>query len=157
MQSGARMICDAATRLIRELTSADDLYTILPDEKDCFALFDRSIAAEVWTAVQRRGKPTSGLRWLPAASTDVTAAPAGAMRWSNELSTRFPHGYRNIAGWLEPSRIWLTWTGKDASGRESRMDGLVFVNGHWTYCPKPYRLLESLILQIPDRGNKTAH
>ena len=54
----------------------------------------------------------------------------------------FPPGYEEIAGQLRPGVTWysLEFSGKTA-GRPSIFDGLVYVDDHWAYFPKPHRLL----------------
>jgi hypothetical protein len=60
----------------------------------------------------------------------------------NELSRPFPGGYRAIAAKLNPNRIWVRWKfcrpGETAG---MAYDGLVWVDDHWAWFPKPYRAL----------------
>ena len=74
----------------------------------------------------------------------VTAVPAGLLRWSNEQSDKFPGAYRDISGWMNPACIWMTWTIKD--GSSMRYDGLAWVEDHWVWLPKIYRILGPLCL-----------
>jgi hypothetical protein len=145
MLAAAQLIREAAMEVISGLGAAEALAELLPGEADCQALFDGGIAERAWQAVRQRGRPARGIGAPPATSTDIAVAPAGALRWHNELSTRFPRGYRRIAGWLEPSRIWLAWTGRERDGGTLFRDGLAFVNGRWVYLPKPWRIVEPLI------------
>lgn len=69
-------------------------------------------------------------------------APAGMFRWRNELSAQFPGGYQGIAPLLDPHRVWLAWQyvePRKASGMA--FDGLVWVDDHWAWFPRPYRYL----------------
>lgn len=72
----------------------------------------------------------------------VFAAPASLLTDDNELSRRFPGGYRGIAGLLDPHRIWFTWKFV-APGETSGMayDGLVWLDGRFAWFPKPWRIL----------------
>jgi hypothetical protein len=73
---------------------------------------------------------------------DIVACPAGLLAQDNELSRAFPGGYRAAAAFLNPHFVWLTWRFRsphEASG--VRFDGLVWVDDHWSWFPKPYRLL----------------
>ncbi|MCU7922499.1 MAG: immunity 49 family protein [Candidatus Thiodiazotropha sp. (ex Dulcina madagascariensis)] len=69
-------------------------------------------------------------------------APAGMLAERNELSRRFPGGYVAIAEKLNPHRIWVAWQyrrpGEDAG---LAYDGLVWIDDHWSWFPKPYRHL----------------
>ena len=72
---------------------------------------------------------------------DAYMAPAGMLREDNELSRHFPGGYQSIANQLNPQRIWASWKyyqQGDSSGYS--MNGLVWVDDHWAWFPKPYRL-----------------
>lgn len=69
-------------------------------------------------------------------------APAGMFAERNELSNPFPAGYFTIAEQLNPHRIWVTWQYRrpgDSAGLA--YDGLVWVDDHWSWFPKPYRYL----------------
>jgi len=77
----------------------------------------------------------------------VFAAPASFLADDNELSRRFPGGYRRIAHLLEPTRIWLSWKFV-APGASSGMayDGLVWLDGRFAWFPKPWRALGELAM-----------
>jgi hypothetical protein len=70
-------------------------------------------------------------------------APAGMLHGDNELSRPFPSGYRRIAGMLNPHRVWACWK-LIPPGRDAGMayDGLVWLDDHWAWYPKPYRWLQ---------------
>jgi hypothetical protein len=72
-------------------------------------------------------------------------APAGMLASSNALSRPFPGGYRQIAHWLDPRRVWVCWKylppGETAG---IAMNGLVWIDDHWAWFPKPYRLADML-------------
>jgi len=72
----------------------------------------------------------------------VYAAPSSLLTDDNELSRRFPHGYRNIAAQLDPHQIWLSWKFV-VPGSSSGMayDGLVWLDGRFAWFPKPWRVL----------------
>lgn len=69
-------------------------------------------------------------------------APAGMLASENELSRPFPGGYRAIAHLLVPSRVWVAWK-YVLPGSTSGLayNGLVWVDDHWAWFPKPYRVL----------------
>lgn len=76
----------------------------------------------------------------------LNVAPAGMLAEDNELSRHFPSGYRAIATLLDPHRVWVAWKlippGKDAG---MAYDGLVWLDDHWAWFPKPYRVLADLL------------
>lgn len=73
------------------------------------------------------------------------AAPAGMLGTENELSYHFPGGYRGIARYLNPHRVWIAWKYREP-GEQSGLtfNGLVWVDDHWAWFPKPFRVLREL-------------
>ena len=54
----------------------------------------------------------------------------------------FPKGYRQIASYLLPERIWLTWKYvKPGESNGMTYDGLVWLEDHFAWFPKPWRIL----------------
>jgi len=76
----------------------------------------------------------------------VDAAPAGMLRDDNELSTHFPGGYRALAPYLLPDRIWFVWR-YIAPGESSgmRYDGVVMIDDRYVWFPKPYRIVGEIL------------
>jgi len=74
-------------------------------------------------------------------------APAGMLGHDNELSFHFPGGYRHVAQLLDPHRVWARWTylRPGASAGQS-YDGLVWLDDHWAWFPKPFRALRALVV-----------
>jgi hypothetical protein len=72
-------------------------------------------------------------------------APAGMLAWDNPLSRSFPGGYAAIASLLQPQRVWVAWKSIER-GRDAGMayDGLVWLEDHWVWFPKPYRVLRQV-------------
>jgi hypothetical protein len=72
-------------------------------------------------------------------------APAGMLADDNELSWKFPGGYRSIAPLLVPERVWVAWK-YVVPGETSGLayDGLVWCDDHWSWLPRPYRVLRGM-------------
>jgi hypothetical protein len=115
-----------------------------PRDEDYAKVFVGEAAARARNVYQALWE--GGLRWpRPSpAQTEIrsVAAPAGMFTWRNELSERFPGGYQGIADALDPHRVWLAWEYVEP-GKPSGVsfDGLVWVDDHWVWFPKPYRYL----------------
>lgn len=76
----------------------------------------------------------------------VDAAPAGMLREENELSNHFPGGYRALAPYLVPDRIWFVWRYLHEGERAGmRYDGVVLLDDRWVWFPKPYRVVGELL------------
>lgn len=146
-----RLLADVAEDVIRQLDNP--LYTrqLKPTPAELEQLFDPALVDALLPEVDQlyRSAPTAD----PGSGYDqlaVTAANAGLLRWPNELSDRFPRGYRNIAGWMQPQWIWLTWRWHDQPGvtlpkSGIHYDGLVWVENRWIWLPKAYRLVSAAL------------
>jgi len=90
----------------------------------------------VWATPPRLGPASRDSR------IECYVAPAGMLSYDNSLSRRFPGGYVGIAWLLQPQRVWAAWKSIEP-GRDAGMayDGLVWLDDHWTWFPKPYRVL----------------
>lgn len=134
------LLADAASALVTQFSDPAFVESVKPRREDFLDLFDEPLGQRLY---EYRSTSAAPARVTPraAAGADIeaTAAPAGLLRWSNELSDRFPLAYRDIAGWMNPSRVWLTWTvGKRGSG-SARYDGLAWMGDRWVWLPKVYR------------------
>lgn len=90
----------------------------------------------LWLAAPRP-EPKGGQR-----DVLVFAAPSSLLTDDNELSRRFPNGYRRIAHLLDPHQIWLAWKFVvPGSGTGMAYDGLVWLDGRFAWFPKPWRVL----------------
>ena len=77
-------------------------------------------------------------------------APAGMLDRENLLSRQFP-GYRGLAPWLDPHRVWLAWRfAKPGALGGLSYDGLVWCDDHWAWFPRPYLVLRELAAKIPN-------
>ena len=72
------------------------------------------------------------------------ACDAESLRSDNEFSRNFPGGYKQVAGFLKPECVWLAFK-VVVPGQSTGMayDGLVFLDDHWAWFPKPWRFLSS--------------
>lgn len=96
----------------------------------------RRFFADWW---QQQGEKPAGID--PSARIEVHLCPAGLLGDDNALSRPFPSGYRQIADWLDPQRVWVAWryVAPGAAGGIA-MNGLVWLDDHFAWFPKPWRL-----------------
>jgi hypothetical protein len=93
------------------------------------------------------------VRPLPTGSfeTDCYVAPAGMLRDENDLSFHFPQGYYSIARWLSPQYVWITWRYRQPNSELGQsFNGLVWVDDHWAWFPKPFRILKTIQNEEPN-------
>jgi hypothetical protein len=126
--------------------------------EDCERLFDPAITDTVMRLCEHTFRQHPSITPLsPEAEIIATAAPAGLLRWSNELSDKFPAGYRDIAGWMQPDKLWMTWKTKEPNGSTVQYDGLVWLQDRWLWLPKIHRQLAPLCVSGNIYANATLH
>jgi len=124
--------------------SGEALSLVRPREDDFAKAFvggaveaARRAYADIW-------KDVFDMRYPDAAQTTISCelSPAGMLATDNELSRRFPGGYRSIAHLLDPHRVWACWKClRPGASAGMAYDGLVWLDDHWAWFPKPYRAL----------------
>jgi len=146
-----KALSELAVRVVTALVGPDAparVEALRPRDGDYASVFDSAIVTRVRAAYEPLWRTTPKLeRPVPGALTvRVDAAPAGMLREDNELSRRFPGGYRALAPHLLPERIWFVWqylrSGESAG---MRYDGLVRLPDRWVWFPKPYRIVGEIL------------
>jgi hypothetical protein len=102
----------------------------------------RAAYAALWVQ-----QPPRTAQLAPAVEVEVRCflAPAGMLADENDLSRHFPQGYRAIAQWLQPQRIWVAWKYLRPGAQSGEAyNGLVWLDDHWAWFPKPFRVLREL-------------
>ena len=153
-----QLLVQAAPTLVRRLVDWEFVRQLQPDIEDCQQLFDSDIAQRVVKLCADVYRQRPHLHAIAAdAEILACAAPAGLLRWSNELSDKFPGGYRDIAGWMQPDKLWMTWKVSDPGGSTVRYDGLVWVGERWLWLPKIHRGLAPLCISGEIYAPSTLH
>jgi hypothetical protein len=124
--------------------SGEVLATLMPRPDDYDTVFEGVAVAEARAAYTNMWATNRSMQMPDVTQSQIRvhAAPAGMLGEDNELSRHFPGGYRQIARLLKPERVWVSW--KYVRPGESSglaFDGLVWCDNHWSWFPKPYRLL----------------
>jgi hypothetical protein len=138
-------ICGNALPLLAALPGAtsDEMLGLQPSEEDCRAVFagDVGLAAfqeydELWR------KPPTISPGAERNQLQVRACPASLFASENQFSNAFPAGYRGVAPYLQPDRVWLAWKYcAPGSSTGLAFDGLVHVGDHWVWFPKVYHVV----------------
>jgi len=141
-----RMLAESAPELIMRLREPDFIAHLKPSREDLLKLFDENLQDALVHCVEQIYAEAPHLSEVPAPEQiEVVAAPAGLLRWPNMLSEQFPGAYRDIAGWMTPGRIWLSWQ-QTHGGSRTRYDGLAWLDNKWVWLPKIYRLLTPYLI-----------
>jgi hypothetical protein len=124
---------------------------IKPRDEDYARVFvgeAASVARDAYTELWEQEPPRT--TQFTAVEVKTSLAPAGMLADENDLSRQFPQGYRGVAQWLQPQRIWVAWKYIEP-GKQSgeAYNGLVWVDDHWAWFPKPFRVLRALADKTP--------
>jgi len=124
--------------------SGEVLATLMPQPDDYEKVFEGGAVIEARAAYTNLWATNRSMQTPDGAQSQIRvhAAPAGMLGEDNELSRHFPGGYHQVARLLKPERVWVAW--KYVRPGESSglaFDGLVWCDNHWSWFPKPYRLL----------------
>ncbi len=154
-----KLLSEAAPTLIRRMQDRTFVQTLKPSRDDLARLFDPLLVDVAVRAIEQMyTDPKFCLQRMDDRTRlDVVASPAGLLRWPNMLSNKFPGGYRDIAGWMNPSCIWMCWKQIDphaVSGTSDTMsyDGLVWLDDHWFWLPKIFRFLTPYLMETANAG-----
>lgn len=127
-----------------EGTAKQMTLALKPSTADYQAVFegDKAAAAEkkyaeLWSSGPAIGaKPeNTELKLWKATSDDLKA-------WTADAQANFPGGYQKVGAHLKPGLTWYRWKyTKPGETLGMAFDGLVHVNGHWAWFPKPWRAI----------------
>jgi hypothetical protein len=74
----------------------------------------------------------------------------GDLQKQNEAAAAFPIGYAKAAPYFnEGLKIYRFKFVRPGEQLGFAWDGLIFVNGHWAFFPKPWRVIPGLVLNVP--------
>jgi len=143
-------LCREAAPVLAALGGPDServLEALRPQPEDFARLFRAEIAEEAQKAYEPIWRHPPRVDAMSVGVTlKVFACPARMLDTDNELSRRFPGGYRALAPWLVPDRIWFVWRYlRPGEAAGVRYDGLVRVNDRWVWLPKPYRVVGEIL------------
>jgi hypothetical protein len=140
----------AARPMLEELrgeTAAERLAALRPRPEDYAKVFTADAVEKTRDAFTRFWEALPPIRAPDTAYTKLSlwVAPAGMLGEENILSRDFPGGYRGLARWLNPHRVWLAWRfSKPGAIGGLSYDGLVWCDDHWAWFPRPYLVLRDL-------------
>jgi hypothetical protein len=150
-----RIMEEAVPALIHRLSDPQFVATLKPTEEDLRQIIDDDLVEPTLNAINSiYANEHFAIAITPNSVIKPVACPAGLLRWPNFLSNQFPGGYRDLAGWMTPHRIWVCWK-TVTDGVTVSYDGLVWVDDHWCWLPKIFRALCPYLLS--HSSNTTRH
>ena len=146
-----QVLCQRAIPRLAALVGPDgprQLESMRPRAEDFARVFRAEIADAARAAFEQLWRNPPQMERLESGELTlrVDAAPAGMLLEENELSNHFPGGYRALAPYLVPDRIWFVWryvrVGEQAG---MRYDGVVMLDDRWVWLPKAYRVVGEIL------------
>ena len=147
MLTELKVLGETAPKLIAQLANPKFVQSLKPTKEDLQKLFDEYLSDSLVACVEAIYRQQPRIQSMEFdSSIEVVACPAGLLRWPNMLSNQFPGGYRDIAGWMNPHCIWMTWSISTPVGGATRYDGLVWLHDKWLWLPKIFRYLTPYLM-----------
>lgn len=112
----------------------------------------RAFSSEVATAMEARSTSaweltTPQMQPLQGQSgVIIDVCPSGGFAGGLPAASAFAETWQAMDRWLLPGRWWATWCYHAPGHRDGRRyDGLVWLDDHWAWFPKPWRMLPTEI------------
>lgn len=119
--------------------------SLRPTTKDYQAVFAPELADKAEKTNDKLWADPKAVISADPANTELVifSATSEELKSGAGAASDFPGGYRKVAEKLQPGLTWYRWKyTKPGSTLGMAYDGLVFVNGHWAWFPKPWRAAE---------------
>lgn len=126
---------------------------IRPRPEDYARVFEPTMAEALhraydpfWVRGQMAPRPKPGQTQVL-----VRLATTEDLRSRNERGHQFPGGYARVAQFFVPGRVWVRWKFVEP-GQTLGMayDGLVWVDDHWAWFPKPWKAINMATTMPPE-------
>lgn len=140
---------DGARQLLTEIRTSPDAkgmtQALKPSSDDYKAVFVGDAAAKAATGYDKLWSDPKTVISASPANTEVLLSKATTddlKAWTPQAEADFPGGYKRIADKFQPGLTVYRWKyAKPGEKLGMAFDGLIFVNNHWAWFPKPWRVL----------------
>jgi len=141
---------DGAKQMLTDLRTSSDAAgmtkALKPTSADYKAVFTDDFAAkaekgyeELWNdpkSVIGADPANTELKLFKATTDDIKA-------WTHDVEMDFPGGYQKVKDNFKPGLTVYRWKyTKPGETLGMAYDGLIYVNNHWAWFPKPWRIAE---------------
>lgn len=140
---------DGAKQLLTDIRTGDAAAMtkgLRPTSADYKAVFADDVAAKAESGYEKLWSDPKTVIGAKPENTElllVKATTEDLQKGTGEAS-EFPGGYKRIAEKLKPGLTLYRWKyTKPGEKLGMAYDGLVYVNGHWAWFPKPWRAIGS--------------
>jgi hypothetical protein len=119
--------------------------SLRPTSADYRAVFVDDAAAKAEAAYEKLWNDPKAVITASPASTELVlfkATTEELQKWTGAAESDFPGGYKRVADRFKPGITVYRWKYvKPGEQLGMAYDGLIYVNGHWAWFPKPWRAL----------------
>ena len=138
--AGARqLLTDIRTGDAKALSAA-----LKPNANDYAAVFNDEFAPKAQKAYEALWAAAPAVITADDTQTELIVSKAtrdDLVNWTPRAEADFPGGYKKVARFFKPGITVYRWKyTKSADSLGMAYDGLVFVNDHWAWFPKPWKL-----------------
>jgi hypothetical protein len=140
---------EGAKQLLTDIRASSDAkamtQALKPQSADYKAVFAGDAAAKAEAGYEKLWSDPKAVITASPANTELLLSKATTddlKKWTAEAEADFPGGYKRIADKLQPGLTVYRWKyTKPGEKLGMAYDGLIFVNNHWAWFPKPWRVL----------------
>lgn len=116
-----------------------------PSADDYKAVFEADVADKMQKTYEGLWSDVKTVIGADPANTELLLSKATSddiKAWTDQAKNDFPGGYQRVGPHLKPGFTFYRWKyAKPGETLGMAYDGLVYVNGHWAWFPKPWRAL----------------
>jgi hypothetical protein len=139
---------DGAKQMLTDLRTSSDAAgmtkALRPTSADYKAVFTDDFAAKAEKGYEALWSDPKSVIGADPANTELKLSKATTddiKAWTHDVEMDFPGGYQKVGEYFKPGLTVYRWKYvKPGETLGMAYDGLIFVNNHWAWFPKPWRV-----------------
>ena len=140
-----------AKQLLSEIRTSEDpgamTRALKPTTADFKAVYTDDVAGQMERGFEKLWADPKAVIATKQDHTDVILSKISSddlAKWTPQAVMEFPGGYKRVGPKLKPGLTVYRWKYvKPGEQIGTSFDGLIYVNSHWAWFPKPWRVLDS--------------
>jgi hypothetical protein len=138
---------EGAKKLLTDIRTAKDpramTLTLKPSSADYKTVYTDDFAAKAEPGYEKLWSDPRAIIGADPANSELLLfhATTEDIKAQNDNGKEFPGGYKRVVDNFKPGITWYRWKyAKPGETLGMAYDGLTYVNGHWVWFPKPWRV-----------------
>ncbi len=139
---------EGAKQLLTDIRTSNDAAgmtkSLRPSSADYKAVFTDEFADKAEKGYDQLWSDPKAVITADPANTELKLSSATTddiAKWTPQVEADFPGGYKKVATYFKPGLTVYRWKyTKPGEPLGMAYDGLIYVNGHWAWFPKPWRV-----------------